>query len=507
MKKIFLLLLMVSLVSAQNVVREFSESSPTERIYLYNYPYWIEPNTTATVYVTPFANFSNESAEFIIYNGNASTTYNMSKDVSKSMFTISLTNANRDEDSNFTVNIFYNETAYTNSTSDYNNTIINLSLSAPVDYMGGYELQPLYQVDLQGVWVVIGIGTRADKCYVYNATTLLRTWDVNASSGYCSGTEIRLNTTDLYRVIAGRDGAVFTMNFTNTVSFPYNRSAVNITKSWYLDLPATWTASTAQAYNIYALQFHNETVSSTDEVIATANDTLRFRTPHTVTLDFFQNNAYTTTSLTPYDNEFQYALLKYRVPGTPIISYLLPDGGAMSASIMDALGSLVPYYESVSAPASYVYSQEIYLFAPLVSGVAEIEVYELGNYTLYTFDADNPSASADSFYEFGLPRLVPGIDFRSSKIKDFPVENLTIAPSYSVFVSGWRVYKWHLMKNLLFVLLSLGVWGAFIVGFCYLLTSWIPNPDIQTKAFSALLITLGLASSPLLIMVVRFVWT
>jgi hypothetical protein len=47
-----LFLLLATYVSAETVYREFNQSSPTQTIYLYDFPYWIATNVTGNLYIT-----------------------------------------------------------------------------------------------------------------------------------------------------------------------------------------------------------------------------------------------------------------------------------------------------------------------------------------------------------------------------------------------------------------------------------------------------------------------
>lgn len=229
--------------------------------------------------------------------------------------------------------------------------------------------------------------------------------------------------------------------------------------------------------------------------LANGTDILRFRIPFTITTKFYQNNNASDTSVKPYTNQFQYAMMHYKPLGVNTYSYELKAGN--TNGFLNAVGSLFPYYKKIGTTAP-IQTQNIFLYAPMSGGEAEIKVYENGTYDLYTINTAITSASY-SFYEFGRPIANDATDRRTAVAGNFKINNETDT-TYSVFISAWEVYKWHSTMNLAKIIFVLLLWGALVLLLSFLLSFWIPNPDMASQAFKILLIVFFVATSPLLIL-------
>jgi len=233
-----------------------------------------------------------------------------------------------------------------------------------------------------------------------------------------------------------------------------------------------------------------------NNTLAIANDTLRFRIPFTTTLKFYQNQNASDTSTKPYDNEFQYAMMYYRPTSGSTYSYELKSGTGNINGFLNAVGSIFPYYKKVGTTKPKI-TQDIFLYAKMSSGEAEIKTYENGTYDLFTVNAPITSTFF-SYYEFGRPIANDATERRTAVAGEFKIQNET-APTYSVFISAWEVYKWHTTMNLVKIIAILLLYGAIIIGLSFLLTFWIPNPEMAAQAFKTMMIVFGISMSPLLI--------
>lgn len=332
------IILCAAFVSAENVYREFNYSSPEERIYWYNYPYWIEANETGTLYVSNYDTATTNYAHITLAGGNA----------------------------------------------------------------------------------------------------------------------------------------------TNMTYLPNNLFRAYVTSSTEEDV--------AVEISIY---------SQTGNLLANATDLLRFRAAFDVDLEFYKNNNNTNTEVEAYDNEFQYALLRYHLPGEPDYSYTLKSGNTLSW--LNAIGRLLPYYEDVGTDQALV-TDEVYLWARLDNGVATVQMYENGTYDLWTLNA-NVYGGLSSPYEFGRPIANGENQFRTTVVDQLVVDNET-STSYSIFISAWQVYKWHLIKNIAKIVFALVVWAFSIVALSFLCVFWIRDSEMRGKAFYIVLSTFALATSPILIMAI-----
>lgn len=346
-KSLFLAIIALALIAnavhAENVYRKPYYSSPTDKIYLYNYPYWVGVNETIPVYVSNYDTTNTNYAEITLSGGNAS---NMTYIASTNTFRSYVTSSN-EEDVNFTVN-------------------------------------------------------------VYNS----------------GGT-----------------------------------------------------------------------------LLATMNDTLRFRIPFSVEFHFYKNNNVTGTDVEAYKNEFQYATLFYN-PNGKKYSYTLETTN--SVSWLNKIGSIFPYYKDVGGNKAKVrVTDEIYLYARLDNGVATFKVYENGTYDMDTVNTVL-YGGLSPMYEFGRPIANGDVEYNTATVKQINIDNESAA-SYSVFISAWQVYKWNLLMNIGEILFVLVLWGGGVVLLSFLITGWLPN-DLRGEAFAVVMGTLAFVTSPVLVMAIRFVW-
>jgi hypothetical protein len=245
--------------------------------------------------------------------------------------------------------------------------------------------------------------------------------------------------------------------------------------------------------------FNVQIKSSSGTLLATMNDTLRFRIPFTVELLFYKNKNSTSTSEEPYDNEFQYATFYYN-PGDTY-SYTLEASG--STSWLNKIGRLFPYYKDVGSDNEVRVTDEIYLFGRLNDGVAEITMYENGTYNLHTVNAPI-YGGLTAFYEFGRPIANGDIEYNTAVVDNIRV-GVESDASYSVFISAWDVYKWNMLMNMGQIILVLVLWGVLVLLISFVTTVWLPN-DMRGQAFGVVLGVIATATSPILIMGIRFVW-
>jgi len=63
-----------------------------------------------------------------------------------------------------------------------------------------------------------------------------------------------------------------------------------------------------------------------------------------------------------------------------------------------------------------------------------------------------------------------------------------------------------MLKNFAGIVVLFLVWALIVVAVSYATVFWIPNPDIQTKAFASVVGVLVLATSPLFIYGVRLLF-
>lgn len=248
--------------------------------------------------------------------------------------------------------------------------------------------------------------------------------------------------------------------------------------------------------------------NSSGSILANGSSILRFRVPFTVTIDFYKNSNTTNTEVEPYDNEFQYAVLKYRDPYSNNISYSFTGesvGGFGLSGILNPIGRLFPDYQDIGTTTTTIpVTDNVFLHGKMDSGSAEIEVYSNGTYDLYTWNG-NIYGGLTPLYEFGKPQRQEQTEFRTVVVGDLAIENET-STTYSVFISAWEVYKWHLTKNLLKIIGALMVWGLLVLGFSFLLTCWLPV-DMRSGAFATVLGVFALVTTPLIIYAARLVWT
>lgn len=322
---------------------------------------------------------------------------------------------------------------------------------------------------------------------------------------------------DVFREPAARtDSDAFLLNF------PY-WAEVNATSTLYVTQAHAGTSyatlrlgnSSANMTYVSSIPAYRAFVSSTveedvnfsvtyydaaDQVLATLNDTLRFRVPFEVEFAFFKSANNTGGEIEPYDDEFQYAVLKYAPAGG--YSYTL-DGFA-GTKVLNFVGNLFPYYREVGDEADDVrVSDEVYLFARLDDGVATVTLYEEGTYALSTMST-KIYGGLSPLYEFGRPISNAQIPFRVAVAGDVDVQTEADA-SYNVFISAWEVYKWALVFSFGKIVLVLFVWGIIVVLLAYGVVALLP-PDLRGQAFGAIAGTLVLVTSPLLIVAVRLLW-
>lgn len=226
---------------------------------------------------------------------------------------------------------------------------------------------------------------------------------------------------------------------------------------------------------------------------------MKFRKDFNVTLSFFKNSNTSGTEVEPYDNEFQYVVLRYRDP-SDTTSYRL--GNIDSVRYLNAIGNLFPYYEEIGS--SIGVTDHIYLWAKLDSGVANVKVYDNASYDMFVFDT-NFMGSTTGLYEFGRPTPDNRFVTKNKVVAKLPVPTES-NQSFDVFISAWEVYRWNMLKNFAGIVVLFLVWALIVVAVSYATVFWIPNPDIQTKAFASVVGVLVLATSPLFIYGVRLLF-
>lgn len=278
-----------------------------------------------------------------------------------------------------------------------------------------------------------------------------------------------------------------------------NLSGGNATNMTYLsgsDLFRTYLTSSAEEDVAFTITIKD----SSGITLATVHDTLRFRIPFDVEFKFFKNTNTTSTSVEPYDNEFQYAAIYYNPSGNSY-SYTLESSGGVGW--LNNIGRLFPYYKDIGGSEQVRVTDEIYLWARLQDGIAVVKVYENGTYDLNTVNT-KLYGGITPMYEFGRPIQNGQIEFDSAQAGDIKIGEETDA-SYSVFISAWEVYKWNLVMNISKILLVLIGWGLCVVVISFLMTAWLPT-DVREKAFGIVLGTIATVTSPILIIAVRLVW-
>lgn len=249
------------------------------------------------------------------------------------------------------------------------------------------------------------------------------------------------------------------------------------------------------------VNFSVRVLSSVGDQLANGTGTLRFRVPFTVTMNFFKNKNTTNTDVEAYDNEFQYGVLVYHEPGVRQVSYELEVPN--TNKVLNAIGGLFPYYRELETTTTTPVTQSIYLSARLDDGTAEFDLYNNGTYTLYTFNTDM-YGGLTPLYEFGKPVRNGQTEFRSTVADDVVVGTESDA-TYSVFISAWEVYKWHVLKNFLKIVACLLAWAILVMGISYAATFWLPL-DMRGQAFGICLGVFATVTSPLLILAVKLVW-
>lgn len=241
--------------------------------------------------------------------------------------------------------------------------------------------------------------------------------------------------------------------------------------------------------------------ASDGSTIASLSDTFRFRVPFTVEFQFYKSNNATGGDLEPYDEEFDYALLRYLPEGA--YSYTL-DGGGFSVNFLNSIGRLFPYYKDVGGSRADVrVTDEVYLHARVSNGVAEVKMYEPADYALSTVST-KVYGGLTPMYEFGRPVANPQVVFRLANAGTLAVSEAGDT-SYSVFISPWDVYKRQLYVSVLKIVAVLLVWGLSAVLLAFLITGWLPT-DIRPQAFATVLGVVALATSPIIVVGVRSLW-
>lgn len=298
-----------------------------------------------------------------------------------------------------------------------------------------------------------------------------------------------------YWLEVNQTGTLLVTNF-NTAATNYAQIKIgsgNYSNMTYLASSYTFRAfvlGTSEEDDVVTVQVYD----NLGNLLATGTDTLRFRVPFTVTLDFYKNSNVSSTNVEKYDNEFQYALLRYRADGKAPYSYTLD--GRSANKFFNSVFSLLPYYRKVET-SNVIVSQDVYVFARLNDGSAEIKMYQNGTYDLWTMNTDVVSALA-SLYEFGRPLRDGETQFRTSVADAFIVSNESDT-GFDVFISAWQVYKWHLIKNVAKIIGVLVAWAFLVLGLAYVCTMWMPDPETRGKAFGIVLGVFATVTLPILV--------
>lgn len=305
-----------------------------------------------------------------------------------------------------------------------------------------------------------------------------------------------------YWIEVNETGTLYVSNI-NTATNNYAEitlSGGNASNMTYLSgstLFRTYLTSTIEENVNFTIVYKN----SSGSVLGNMTDTLRFRVPFTVTMNFFKNKNTTTTETEAYDNEFQYAVMHLKSSGSGY-SYELKSSNSLSW--LNSIGNLFPYYTEIGSDTEEIReTQELYVFSRLNSGSAAFKVYENGTYTLHTMNSEI-YGGLTSMYEFGRPISNGDLTFKSTLAGDIVIGTES-STSYTVFISAWEVYKWNLWKNIFKIIACLVVWGFLVVLVSFGITAWMPT-DVRSQAFGTVLGVLAVATSPILIMAVRLVW-
>lgn len=301
-------------------------------------------------------------------------------------------------------------------------------------------------------------------------------------------------------------GEIKTVTVTNVDDADNNFATIKLSNGTETNM--TWNNAT-KTFTIAVTSSSREDVdfnvtmyNSSSDQLAKGNHSLRFRQAFNVTLKFYKNSNVTSTEVEAYDNEFQYALLRWRDPEDSDYSYDLKSPNYVK--FLNSFGGLFPYYNDIEDDNVYPTTDEIYLYAPLSSGIAVVKVYENASYDLYVYDTKWKN-TAINFYEFGKPIVNDQYELSSTVADKVPVETES-DQTFDVFISAWEVYRWGMVKNFSKILLFFMVWAVLVVGISFLCVCWIPNPDVQTKAFAAIIGVLVLGTSPLFVLGVRMIW-
>lgn len=281
------------------------------------------------------------------------------------------------------------------------------------------------------------------------------------------------------------------VNVTETIKFYFSYISSypgGIMQIWFSGSFYNMTDEGGSLYDINVISHIEEDVPfavyiyNTTDYILMANGTMRWRIPFYETINFWQADNYTDTSVKQYKNEFQYVYMQF-ANNTGVNP--LPD-----ASYLDSwFNGWLPFYHN-SFTNSSTLDRKLSFWSNYTNGEARVKLYEAGNYTIgiVSMGIMAPLWTEEFIYpQYATKKYSSKILNDNNPVNIGTESNATL----DVYVSMWEVNKFNVINNILYNI-AIVVFGVIM----FILLFKFAGPGtalIGTIGFIAIMKLAGLA--------------
>jgi hypothetical protein len=177
---------------------------------------------------------------------------------------------------------------------------------------------------------------------------------------------------------------------------------------------------------------------------------LKFRYSFNVTFYFFQYISNSSSSVTPYTNQFDYVYLQKYNP-MHITSF-------QSLDYLDGWFGWVPFYKKGKITKNYDYTETFW--SDYSHGYATIKLYESGNYSIYLLSYKTNNINWP--YEFIKPQLQESSEFDSKVVDMFDISYVNNT-AYNIKLTVWDISSKWALGNILWAFLYIIIFLAVVI--------------------------------------------